>query len=599
MIGDRRMRNDLSSVPLAPPEAVRASTPINPAFFTLTSADGVAYTFRLTPHMWTHSLYLQAAKEVGATVGFVPVGSAQAVRDYAAYLQYVEFSMQLSEELAKGNAPDEHNRVHHQSTGVSLTTASLSAGVRNQVHATSDQVSNHGAVGTRQQRRRQGSGARSAMNDEWLSPFQCEEYILRSWLIDGAEGELELNCNKGDGPVGYEVQPLDCDRAYAQHANELLALRDETAPADRGDANGEGGGVRRPGEEGRGLAATGAASGAANSNAADEAAVNFQVDATDMRRRRPLTPAPSLSSSRSSSATSSTSVSEASLAAYRADAQRGIPRRPGLRFLGREPGYSAQLALEDCEGVLFLERVLLPYAWRDRGAAAGANRGTSADTPAQACTPKGDAAAVPRLPSSTPEGVLTAPQQRRLLELIAVADFLGTQSLVELCAKYLAAWLMDHTDEAIVQSFLVETGGDGSTLTGASASKTELTGTALFQDPWLRRSTTSLKPEGTPAEVLSSSAPQRTRTPSHRESKSSKKNNASLQQKTTERGKRNEGAGVKADEGAAGDAEGGPPAMEAVLASDASQHSPLLSGDQRLSVVRQLKRSGAIMTSPY
>ncbi|KPA81121.1 hypothetical protein ABB37_04471 [Leptomonas pyrrhocoris] len=603
MISRHPNSNALPSLSVDAAAADRSTTTTtDPPFFTLISADEVAYTFALTPYMCTRSLYLQTAKEVGAAEGAVPVGSAQAVRDYVSYLQYLDLRAQLSAELEKGRDRPTSNKENRGSLVVSPTTASSSAEVRRQTHAAAGQ-DNHTSVSNLRQQQQQQTGARRATDDEWLAPFLREESLLSSSILDSIAGEMHLSCGEGSEPVGYEVKPLDCDRTYAQHAQELRgrltveslsAFRGGATPADQEDAGFDGRGERTRGDANHGLAVGVAASGVYTSENANEPAASTYVDAEDVRLQRPPPLLLSSSSSSSSRSSSSSSVSETSLAAYRAEAHRDIAGGSGPRSVGQGPGYGAYLALDAREGVFFVERVLLPHEWRRSHGAARANRCTAADQ------------TVPSLPSTASAVLLTASQQRRLLELISVADFLGTQSLVELCANYLAAWLMDRTDEEIVESFLVETAGEGSSTTSASAARFGLTGASPFQEPWLKRPAAPSTTDGAATEAPTSSAQRSTDARARTELKATRKKDAPAamvapQRKTAGRGKRGKGTEEPVhDEGEEKRNEkDSPSAAEAASASNARPRRALLSGDQRLSVVRQVKRSGSIMISPY
>lgn len=570
------------------------STPDDATVFTLTAADKVSYDFRLTSHMCTYSLFLQTAKDVAATEGYVPVGSAQAVRDYVAYLQYRELRQQLSMELAR---PADALSVPH-------------AGPSTATHTHTTSVENTRPVLVHHQRM---MDVVNADDEVWRSPFLREERLLDGSLYDSIEADTNVFDHDVQGPVGYEARHLDCDRTYALPAEEERQQAWwSVGGGDGGDANStnsrEGGGraTATLQEADTHVSAATMSSGAHPSHSVGEAVLPLSSPTELLERHRVQTRTTSLPSSSSSSVSS---PSEASLAAYRAEAA-GHNHSGGNGFcasaagdvvssssLAGEPGYGAALALEAQDGLLFIERVLLPHEWR-RGDENG---------------PGGQHSALPSVATAslpTQSGVTLMPhQQLRLLELISVADFMGTQSLVELCANYLAAWLMDRTDEDVVQSFLAvpaetQTGVSGDPHEATFVPKYRLTGATSFQEPWLRLAT--------PAECTTAAAAGKdVREPpspsttaftaaagGQAETKAAKKKAAAAAAASARKSAGKGKPGVKAAlPEAAGEGETGPPASTG-LSGKAPQQA-LLSGDQRLSVVRQMKRKGSIMISPY
>jgi hypothetical protein len=629
-----------------PASAQRLSAVDSATSFTLVSADDVPYAFHLSADMCTHSLYLQTAKEVGAVEGCVPVGTAQAVRDYVAYLKYLELRSQLAIELARndnsGSTVRESRGAATASSSSPATTTLLSMKPRQEgQEARTAALQVHSVPFNQQPRARPLTTG--ALDDEWLSPFLWEEGVLAGSLFNEADEDVDLTAPCGTASlVGYELQPLDCDRNYVQHAaalwhwlavEELAALRGEAPSAEQE-------GTDIDDQAGRRLAMAAAAEtseevisatlrGAAVGGP-DDAAGEVGEDA-NARLPPPLIATENASFSLSSS---TSSLSEASLAAYKADVQRcaGL-RECDVPLLGREPGYGAQLALQEREGMFFIERVLLPHEWRrgcvnvshggaphtsdlcnatashDERCSAGGGEGIIGQGVGAARNKlvSSDAMRLQPFSSSTAQAFLTASQQRRLLELIAVADFLGTQSLVELCATYLAAWLMDRSDEEVVQSFLAESAAEGVRVgTSAPVPKYQLTGATVFQEPWLRRTTSaeltaaSSKAGDATAEAAPQKCPpQSTGASTKRAMKPVKKSTAAATSKKGKRSKDTKEAAEEAEEDEEKRRVDASSRTATSIASGANQRSGLISGDQRLSVVRQVKRNGSIMISPY
>lgn len=666
---DAAYPRDGLSLPAVAPAAVARLRDADAAVpFALTTADAVTYTFFLSPRMCSHSLYLQTAKEVAAREGHVPVGTAQAVRDYVAYLQYVDLRAQLATELAKGCNAQQRE---HGGRPTDAAAASPAVAAPLPIAGRQPALTAAAAVAATTTTASVAAGgtpwavAREPSEDVWMSPFLWEEALLnRATLNNGNASEeprLTPPTFDGNGVIGYELQPLDCDRTYAQHAatlrhwltvGELAALRGEAALAESDDADGRGDGQRVEGQEGRThvvLPGTDVVAAPPGPNPGH--AVHATADAVQLHPQ--LTQSAAVPSSRSSStasSSSSASLSAASLAAYKAEVRRQMSASFDVPSLGQEPGYGAHLALDDAEGVFFIERVLLSHVWHN---SAGGEEEEEEDTlvklsdhhhndsshttklTGQPHMERGSAASPspmtgfaahaspsigevveqdpPLLSSSfspTSRVALSVRQQRRLLELISVADFLGTQSLVELCANYLAAWLMDRTDDEIVRSFLTAPAqesagvpcGEGMPPTSPPPQPLyELTGATAFQEPWLRqivpaeRTTASAKAAVT---TTASAAPQ---SPTNvvstsKDAKTARKKNAAVGGK--KKGRRCKDAEELKDkregEEAAG---GGPPAAATTMT--ANTRRSLLSGDQRLSVVRQVKHDGSIMVSPY
>ncbi|CBZ37354.1 hypothetical protein, conserved [Leishmania donovani] len=591
--------------------------------FTLVSADDVSFHCCVTAYMCAHSLYLRSARDVGASEGSVPVGSAQAVRDYIAYLQYSDLRKQLAAELARPTAA-----TGATATGAPLPPVASLVGVPPPEHDL------------------RGDGARKV----------CD--TAQSWLFPWDEDEIGR-----DGAHGYAAQPLDCDRAYTLHANrlrhwltaaELASFRGETALEDAALAR-TGGGRR-----GRSPMAAAASPVPATTSASmlplftadlplepPPTAVT-SADAQESAHHPTHSPQSFIATSSSSSSASSTSltssVSTASLEAYEsaARATSGVDGGPHDRrqrtYLGEELGYGEFVALGDPEGLFFIEHVLLAHEttqgataastagarWasdnsdkvtgdREQGltsqnsqgvrSAPEASRKTAASTAAASAAP---------LPShADPIVTLTARQQCRLLELISVADFMGTQSLVELCATYLAAWLMNRTDEEIVQSFLT-TAGPSSAAAGAGASSAptsfKVTGAASFNELWIAPLLGDDVAPGKSGEATNMPLPSAGVTATSGVVKprmeaataaAVTKRNAAMPKRA---GKLKGNHAGSTDATAAGPLKyaGGDRGPTTASAAVEPAHAPLLlTDDQRLVLLRQMKRNNSIIVSPY
>lgn len=546
----------------------------------------------------------------------MPVGSAQAVRDYIAYLQYSDLRKQLAAELAKPTAA-----MGATVTGAPRPPVASSIGVPPPEHGL------------------RGDGAREV----------CD--TAQSWLFPWDEDEIGR-----DGAQGYVVQPLDCDRAYALHANrlrhwftaaELASFRGETVLEDAALA-GTGGGRR-----GRSpVAATASASMLPFSTAAlplePPPPAVAPADAPESAHHPSHSPqsfaATPSSSSSASSASLTSFVSTASLEAYEsaARATSGVDGGPHDRrqrtYLGEELGYGEFVALGDPEGLFFIEHVLLAHEptqgatpastagarWtsgnsdkvtedREQGLTSQSSQGVRSAPEASGKTAASMAAAsAAPLPSHVePIVTLTARQQCRLLELISVADFMGTQSLVELCATYLAAWLVNRTDEEIVQSFLT-TAGPSSAAAGAGASSAptsfKVTSAASFNEPWiaplLRDDVAPEKPgEATSMSLPSAGVPAMFGVVKPRMETATaaavKKRNAAVPKQA---GKLKGNHAGSTDATAAGPLKyaGGDRGTTTASAAVDPVHAPLLlTDDRRLVLLRQMKRDNSIIVSPY
>ncbi|CBZ30005.1 conserved hypothetical protein [Leishmania mexicana MHOM/GT/2001/U1103] len=577
--------------------------------------------------MCAHSLYLRSARDVGASEGSVPVGSAQAVRDYIAYLQYSDLRKQLAAELAKPTAA-----AGATATGAPLPPVAPLVGVPPAEHSL------------------RGDGARD----------ECD--TAKSWLFPWDEDEIGR-----DGAHGYVVQPLDCDRAYALHANrlrhwftaaELASFRGKTVLEDAALA-GTGGGRR-----GRSPVAATASPVPETASApmlpSSTAALPLElpppavtpVDAPQSAHHlhhspQSFTATPSSSSSASSTSLTS-SVSTASLEAYEsaARATSGVDGGPHDRrqrtYLGEELGYGEFVALGDPEGLFFIEHVLLAHEptqgshpaskagtrWtggdldkatkdREQGLSSQSSQGVrSAPEASQTTAASTAAASAPSLPSNAdPIVTLTARQQCRLLELISVADFMGTQSLVELCATYLAAWLMNRTDEEIVQSFLTTAGPSSAAAdAGASSAPTsfKVTGAASFNEPWIApllrddvapdKSSEAANMSLPSAGVTSTSGVVKPRMETATAAAVKKRNAAAAAAVPKQAGKQKGNHAGSTDAAAAGPlkyAGGDRGTTTASAAVDPAQAPLLLTDDQRLVLLRQMKRDNSIIVSPY
>ncbi|KAG5493630.1 hypothetical protein JIQ42_02003 [Leishmania sp. Namibia] len=596
--------------------------------FTLVSADGVSFHFCVTAGMCTNSLYLRSARDVGASEGSVPVGSAQAVRDYVVYLQYSDFRKQLAAELARS------------------TTAATAAATASPLPAVTPLSGfSHAEYGVRR------GGAWEARD------------AVPSWMFSWDEDEVNES-----GVDGYALQPLDCDRAYTRHAShlrhgftatEMTSFRGETAVEDAA--------LARTGDDrhGRSPVAPSASPMLAMTSTptplSSNAALSFESiplgmtpDDAPESTRQPHHSSPRLAATSPSSPPSSTSlsssVSAASLEAYESAARAtdgvgGGPcgRRQRIR-LGEELGYGELVALGDPEGLYFVEHVLLAYdsarsatsastteaRWTDdnpfkgtegseRGLMSESSQGASSTPVASQKMPASSAAAssAPLPLHPDPNVTLTMRQQCRLLELISVADFMGTQPLVELCATYLATWLMDRTDEEIVQSFLT-TASPISAATGASAGRAptlfKATGATPFNEPWIAPIARDSVAPGISGEATGVSRPSagassmsgvgksRMETAAATAATAKKRNVATAAAAQKRAGKQKSDYAASTDATAAkslDDNGGGGATYTSSIPGDSAQAPPLLTGDQRLALLRQMKRDNSIMVTPY
>ncbi|TPP55488.1 hypothetical protein CGC20_10410 [Leishmania donovani] len=497
------------------------------------------------------------------------------VRDYIAYLQYSDLRKQLAAELARPTAA-----TGATATGAPLPPVASLVGVPPPEHGL------------------RGDGARKV----------CD--TAQSWLFPWDEDEIGR-----DGAHGYAAQPLDCDRAYTLHANrlrhwltaaELASFRGETALEDAALAR-TGGGRR-----GRSPMAA-----AASPVPATTSASMLPFFAADL----PLEPPPTASAARATSGVDG-----------------GPHDRRQRTYLGEELGYGEFVALGDPEGLFFIEHVLLAHEttqgataastagarWasdnsdkvtgdREQGLTSQSSQGVRSAPEASRKTAASTAAAsAAPLPShADPIVTLTARQQCRLLELISVADFMGTQSLVELCATYLAAWLMNRTDEEIVQSFLT-TAGPSSAAAGAGASSAptsfKVTGAASFNELWIAPLLGDDVAPGKSGEATNMPLPSAGVTATSGVVKprmeaataaAVTKRNAAMPKRA---GKLKGNHAGSTDATAAGPLKyaGGDRGPTTASAAVEPAHAPLLlTDDQRLVLLRQMKRNNSIIVSPY
>ncbi|KAG5469484.1 hypothetical protein LSCM1_02705 [Leishmania martiniquensis] len=587
-----------------------------PFAFTLVSADGASFPFSVTADMCANSLYLRTARDVGASEGSVPVGSAQAIRDYVAYLQYSEFRKQLAAELARSTA-----------AAIVATTASpLPAAAPITGVSRADEGARRG-------------GACDACAAVQPSMFPWDE------------DELGQN-----GVHGYSVQPLDCDRAYTCHANRLRHWLTSTELASfRGETAFEDPALAGIGDERRGrspLTATSAPTPSSNAALSLESLplAMTPVNAPEGTRHQhhssqrfaatpPLSPP--------SSTSLSSSVSSASLEAYEnaARAVGGPYDRWQRKRLGEELGYGELVALGDPEGLFFIERVLLAYEsapgaasapttgsrWPGETAAKDAGGSEEVLAPQSSQSAHSVPAASQKTPGRTaaassasfrshpdPNVALTARQQCRLLELISVADFMCTQSLVELCATYLATWLMDSTAEDIVQSFLT-TAGSISVVAGAGACSAptlfQATGAASFNEPWVApvrredvvpgkvREATRVSLTSAGASCMSGAGTPHMETVTATSKKRSPAAAAAVGKRVSkQKGSHAASKDANAAEPLGENGEGRATTTITITSSTAdgpADASLLLTGDQRLALLRQMKRDNSIMVCPY
>lgn len=577
-------------------------------FFSLVSASGVSVRFRVTPHMCAHSLYLHSAREVAAADGAVPVGSTQAIHDYIAYMQYSDLREQLAAELAR--SPAVHDRIE-----VPVSAKPAAPLFDDPAADENSGVDHEGGV----------------YLPELVAPPLWEDPGLVH----------------AEGARGYVVQPLDCDRAYAEHAAqlrhwftaaELSSLRGDasagTGAATATPATASSSGGARPRSHPRSPASTASPS---PPHAAVRAATHLPSAAAGPSTAEPLPPPafppvesgprrgqgrprqrrysfmPSSSTSSSSSVSSSVTStpglasSGAQAGGSAAEGSNAAPSPPlsGGRRAGmcETLGYGEYVALDMPDGMFFMEHVLLPER---------APRAASASTKAS----------TRHLPGrDVGDALLSAAQQCRLLELIAVADFMGTQPLVELCATYLAAWLMDHTEEDLVASFLAPASpaGPASELTSAlpQANRFRLTGATALTEPWIVAAGSSHGvglAGAAPASPLSaapgaaggSSATGGNAALGAAPSNTTKKKGAAStesKQAGKQRGKAPQGGATPPDagghDGLSGSATVTVADPTAATTVAASALPCLLSGDQRLALLRQMKRDNSIMVTPY
>ncbi|KAG5469126.1 hypothetical protein LSCM4_02523 [Leishmania orientalis] len=592
--------------------------------FTLVSADGVSFHFCVTAGMCTNSLYLRSARDVGASEGSVPVGSAQAVRDYVAYLQYSDFRKQLAAELARSTA--------------AATASPLSA-------VTPPSGFSQAEYGVRR------GGACEARD------------AVPSWMFSWDEDEVTES-----GVDGHALQPLDCDRAYTCHACRLRhGFTATELTSSRGETAVEEAALARTGDDrhGRSPVAPSAlpmlAMTSTPTPSSSNAVLSFESiplgmapDDAPESTRYPHHSSPRFAATSPSSPPSSTSlsssVSAASLEAYESAARAtdgvgGGPcdRRQRIR-LGEELGYGEFVALGDPEGLFFVEHVLLAYdsarsaasastaeaRWMDDNPSKGtevsecglmseSSQGARSTPVASQKMPASTAAAssAPSPSHPDPNVTLTVRQQCRLLELISVADFMGTQPLVELCATYLATWLMDRTDEEIVQSFLT-TASPISAGTGASAGRAptlfKATGATSFNEPWIAPIARDSVAPGISGEAAGVSRPSAGASfmsgvgKSRMETAAATAATAKKRNGTTEAAAQKRAGKQKSDYAASTDAttakssddngDGGA-TYTSSIPGDSAQAPLLLTGDQRLALLRQMKRDNSIMVTPY
>ncbi|KAG5469829.1 hypothetical protein CUR178_01969 [Leishmania enriettii] len=591
--------------------------------FTLVSADGVSFHFRVTAGMCTNSLYLRSARDVGASEGSVPVGSAQAIRDYVAYLQYSDFRKQLAAELARSTA-----------AATAVATASPLPAVTPL------------------------SGLSQAECDVRRGGAWEARDAVPSWMFLLDEDEVAES-----GVDGYTLQPLDCDRAYTRHASQLRHGFTATEMTSRGETAVEDAALARTGDDrhGRSPVAPSAspvlAMASTPTPSLSNAALSFESiplgmtpDDAPESTRHPHHSSRRLGATSPSSPSLSSSVSAASLEAYESAARAtdgvgGSPcgRQPRIR-LGEELGYGEFVALGDPEGLFFVEHVLLAYdsarsaasvstaetRWVDdnpskgtegseRGLMSESSQGARSTPVASQKMPASTAAASSApLPSHPdPNVTLTVRQQCRLLELISVADFMGTQPLVELCATYLATWLMDQTDEEIVQSFLTPASpisAGASATAGRAPTLFKATGATPFNEPWIApiaRDSVAPGISGEATGVLRSSAgassmsgvgKSRMETAAATAATAKKRNAATAAAAQKRAGKQKSGYAASTDATAVKslDDNGGDGATcTSSIPGDSAQAPLLLTGDQRLALLRQIKRDNSIMVTPY
>ncbi|KAG5495173.1 hypothetical protein JKF63_02228 [Porcisia hertigi] len=595
--------------------------------FTLVSADDVPLHCYVTPYMCTHSLYLRSARDVGASEGSVPVGSAQAIRDYVAFLQYSELRNQLAAELARSTA----------ATGAPATESSLP---------------------------RVAPLVRTSRFEHCLGDDDAGKvYDAVRPLLSPCDWD-EMGT---DGPYGYVMQPLDCDRAYARHtsqlrhwytATELASFRAEVTSENTLMKGIEDGRHRRsPVMVGASPTSTAESALASSSSAAARfseplppaVASGDDVEGTRHRGSLPRRFSWMQSSSTSSSSSLSSSVSTASLEAYPSavHATSGVgggPREGHPRtYLGEQLGYGEFVALDNPECIFFIEHILLAHEpTRAFAAAWTAGVRRTSDTPVQATEKSkqglisqslrgaGSALEVPHTSTTTttttsavpfpshtdPVVTLTFQQQCRLLELISVADYMGTQPLVELCATYLATWLMDHTDEDIVHSFVTTAPPIGRAVgTGAPSAPVsfKVTGAASFKEPWIvsvpgggvppakssEATNVSLPSAGVlPTSGLANLSTKTVETAAVAKKRCAAAAATALKHVGKEKGNRTgltpTTAVVPSNYDGCG---GGIPTASSD--SDRLQSSFLLSADQRLVLLRHMKRDNSIVVSPY
>ncbi|KAK7201397.1 hypothetical protein NESM_000202200 [Novymonas esmeraldas] len=537
----------------APPRAAWRCAPAPPLVrdasfaFALTAADECSVPFLVTPYMCAHSPYLRSARDVAATEGTVPVGTAQAVRDYVAYLHYCDLREQLAAELAR-------------CTAVSDTAASSSP-------ASAEPPAWRTAMG-------------DAVRDGRHGELHDAEVPLPSpW---GEDVPVQY------GAHGVTAQPLDCDRAYTRHATRLRRWFTAAELASfRGGSGGGGdavhvdaGDVVHRGTRSPVVTAAAATLAPPPRLPADPHSESHSPLVADAPRPFPAA-AEALSTSSSLTSSASTASLEAYESAARASDSAGGPQRgrrhPGT-CLGEDLGYGEYTALDDPDGLFFIEQVLLT--------AHKPPHGTPSQEPACAGRP-----------------ALSVRQQCRLLELIAVADFMGTQRLVEVCATHLAAWLMDTADDELVRGFIAPPG------TADAPVSFTLTSSTTVAEPWIVPVTEvrgaapapSLQDADAPIALAGDFKTRREAAAAAAKRGGAGAAAAPTKRAAKQKGKSSAHADVVAAHGA-GEHDGNDGVSSTCAPPRATldvSAPPLLSGDQKLSLLRQMKRDNSIIVSPY
>lgn len=566
--------------------------------FTFVSSDNVRVEASLTPFMVSNSMYLHAAVEAGEVEGYVPVATAATLQLYIAFSQYMEYHHRLRTEFAA-----EMQQSNAGATPYSAEMRSMDTQQDAEEHWT-------GSI-----RQAFFGAGRHEVCRPTSPPLDCDALYARA-----ARYGHQPTGPSPDEASDQSERPV---QQYRRQSMQQRYYRRGTATAPAADASS----TTTPTTINTAATPTAASAPveAVDGSVLTGGASEEDSDGMEMVARSRYSSyyrTTSISSSDASVMEEGVVASSGSTFAKKETAGKdvisAVYRRP---MVGVQPGYGEVLLTEDREGVFFIENILLQPDSAAFSSIRCSATAPSSDAPNLQKTTTGAVSV-----ASPPRLWLTVSQQLQLLMLLTTADFLGDQRLVELCSRYLAAWLMDCDEGELIASFL-SCGGDASATSPPLPSPVKQTSICsatttaappafadvVNHDQLILSRATSMQerwliPAETPSATISATAAVAATgiaTSAAASSRKAKRSGAASAAKTrpADPSKSGGAPAVKPQRPATLAAVESVPIPHGIVLSsderDSCCYSSYLSADQRLSLLRHIKQSGATRVDPY